>query len=149
MSKNGGLITMNYATQYQLTFIQLRCKTYRIDHQGNEDRYHCKTECHSQLVPLAPFSLSQVIHIQSTPCTITIITGQLIVRDLPLKMATDPVSEMLGFLSYLEFWMMDKVHNPSNFECSTPSSEYFKFYTVICLNEPASLGCGYQWPGLS
>jgi hypothetical protein len=28
---------------------------------------------------------------------------------------------------FLEFWMMDKVQNPSNSECYTPSSESFKF----------------------
>jgi hypothetical protein len=32
------------------------------------------------------------------------------------------------FSSYLEFWTMDKVHNPSDSECYTPSSEPFIFY---------------------
>jgi hypothetical protein len=31
------------------------------------------------------------------------------------------------FFRYLEFWTMDKVEKPSNFECFTPSSEFFRF----------------------
>jgi hypothetical protein len=36
-----------------------------------------------------------------------------------LRMETDPVSETLCFLFFLEYWTMDKVQKSSNSECYT------------------------------
>jgi hypothetical protein len=47
-----------------------------------------------------------------------------------LKTETDPVSETLCFLSYLEVQTMDAVHKPSDAECYTPSSEPFRLYSI-------------------
>jgi hypothetical protein len=42
-----------------------------------------------------------------------------------LRTETAPVSEAC----FLEYWMMDKVHKPSNSKCYTPSSEPFIIYS--------------------
>jgi hypothetical protein len=48
---------------------------------------------------------------------------------------TDPVSKMLVFSSYLEFWTIDKDQKSSDSECHTPLSEPFRVYfnTIIVL----------------
>jgi hypothetical protein len=44
-----------------------------------------------------------------------------------MRMETDPFSETLcTFMCFLEYQMMEKVQNPSDPECYTPSSEPFK-----------------------
>jgi hypothetical protein len=43
-------------------------------------------------------------------------------------METDPVSETLCSLMFLEYQKMYKVQNPSNPKCHTPSLEPFRIY---------------------
>jgi hypothetical protein len=50
-------------------------------------------------------------------------------------METGPVSKMSCFYS-LEYRMMEKVQEPSNSECYTPSSEPFRIYYFENLSAP-------------